>query len=147
MRVLAPITLAAALTFTLTGCFGNPVENLVEGAIEQQTGVDVDVNSDGSGASLPADWPSDVPTPAGTVVASFGVDGTYSATIEMADAAAAQAGLDALLAAGYESQSQADLGGMKMNVLTNGTWGVTYSWGEDGDGNTVLNMAVTPAPQ
>ncbi|NYF08928.1 hypothetical protein HDC94_000084 [Leifsonia sp. AK011] len=142
MRILAPLTLAAALALTLSGCFGNPVENLVEGAIEQQTGVDVDVSADGSGASLPTGWPSEVPTPEGKILASFGIDGNYSATIELANDAAGQAGLDALVAAGYTTQSEADFGGMKAFVVGNETWTVSYSWGDDGNGSTVLNMGV-----
>ncbi len=144
MRIVAPLALATVLTLSLTGCFANPVESIVEQVVEDQTGVDVDVNADGSGASLPEAWPTEVPVPDGTVLASFAAGDTYSATIELADDNSGQAGLDALIAAGFVVETEADFGGMKSYVLFGNGWGVTYSWGDDGEGAPVLNMGVTP---
>ncbi|MBX9718430.1 MAG: hypothetical protein K2X36_06260, partial [Microbacteriaceae bacterium] len=78
MRRTAPAiaVLSMGVALTLSGCFANPLEQLTEGIveggveqiIEDQTGVDVDV--DGSGASLPDSWTADVPTVQGDVVFS-----------------------------------------------------------------------------
>ncbi len=144
MRIVAPLALATVLTLSLTGCFANPVESIVEQVIEAQTGVEVDVTADGTGASLPGGWPTEVPVPAGNIVASFAIDGNYSATIELPDDNAGQAGLDALISAGFAVETEADFGGLKSYVLTGTGWTVTYAWGDDGNGNSVLNMGATP---
>ena len=134
-RTVTPLALAAALALTLTGCFGNPLESLAEGAIENivedQTGVDIDVDGGsgvGSGASLPDDWPTDVPTPDGTIISSMAIDKTFTTSIQVADEAAAQAGLDALLNAGFVSESTADMGALKINSLGDDTRVIGYSW-------------------
>ncbi len=152
MRIAAPIALSAVLALGLTGCFANPLdqltEGIVEGIVEGASGVDVDVSGDGTGASLPSGWPAEVAVPPGKIVASFGINGTYSATIEIADAAAGQAGLDALVAAGFEVTSESDFGGgFKSYTLANSNYGVTYAWGEDGSGFTVLNIGASPISQ
>lgn len=143
MRSLAVIATAGVLALSLSGCFGNPVENLVEGVIEDQTGIDVDVNSDGSGASLPEGWPAEVPTPAGTILSSFTADDVYSATISVADEAAALAGLEAVKAAGFTVDAENDLGELKSAVLNNGTLGVTYAILND-SGAITVTIGVAP---
>ena len=152
MRVVVPLALSAVLALGLSGCFSNPLdqlnEGIVEGVVEGATGVDVDVSGDGTGASLPAGWPAEVAVPPGKIVASFGLDGTYSATIEIADADAGQAGLDALVASGFEVTSESDFGGgFKSYTLANATYGVAYAWGDDGSGFTVLNISVSSTNQ
>jgi hypothetical protein len=144
MRIVAPLALATVLALSLTGCFANPVEGIVEQVIEDQTGVDVDVNSDGSGASLPAGWPAEVPVPDGTILASFAAGDVYSATIQLADEAAGEAGLDALINAGFAVETEADFGGLKSYVLFADSLAVTYAWGDDGEGTFTLNMSVAP---
>jgi hypothetical protein len=144
MRIVAPLALATVLALSLTGCFANPVEGIVEQVIEDQTGVDVDVDADGTGASLPEGWPAEVPVPAGTIVASFASGGTYSVTIQLADENAGQAGLDALISAGFAVETEADFGGLKSYVLFADALAVTYAWGSDDNGTSTLNMAVTP---
>ncbi len=65
--VLASVALGALL---LTGCAGNPIEDLVgqgvKDAIEGATGVEVDT----SGESVPADFPASVPLIDGKVTGS-----------------------------------------------------------------------------
>jgi hypothetical protein len=148
-RTLAPVALAAVLTFTLTGCFSNPLEGLLEGGIENiiedQTGVDIDVDGSGNGASLPDSWPSDVPVPDGKIVSSMAIDGTFSASIQVSDDAAAQAGLDALLDAGFESESEMDMGELKIFGLFDATTGISYSWITDEEaGEVFVTMTVSP---
>jgi len=57
-RRLATLAAAALLAASLTGC------SVIEGIIEQQTGADVEIG----GASVPADFPADVPLAEGQVV-------------------------------------------------------------------------------
>jgi hypothetical protein len=60
------IVLALAITPALAGCFGNPIEQIVEGA----TGGDVSL----PGASIPDDFPkADVPLYDGEVVLGMGI--------------------------------------------------------------------------
>lgn len=150
-RTVAPLVLAAALAVSLSGCFGNPLENLAEGAIEniveEQTGVDVDVDGggSGSGATLPDGWPSDVAVPDGTISSALAVDETFQVTILVADEAAAEAGLDALLASGFESESAADMGPLKINVMGDADRVVSYSWTIDEEtSEVVVSVSVSP---
>jgi hypothetical protein len=136
----------------LTGCFANPLdqltegisEGIVEGVVEGATGVDVDVSGDGTSASLPSDWPTEVPTPNGKIIASFSVNNSYSATIDVGDDAAAAAGVEAIAASGFEITSETDLGGFKVYGLENAEWSVNYSWGADEAGATFVNLTVSP---
>lgn len=118
VRRLGGLLLAGGVVVGLTAC-ANPLESAVEGlieggvenAVEGATGVDVDVDSgSGSGASLPADWPSDVPIAEGRIVSALAIDGIYSVSIETTDAAAAEAGLQALLDAGFTTIAEQDYG-------------------------------------
>lgn len=116
VRRLGGLLLAGGLVVGLSAC-ANPLEAAVEGlieggvenAVEGATGVDIDVDS-GSGASLPADWPSDVPVAEGRIISALAIDGIYSVSIETTDAAAAEAGLQALLDAGFTTIAEQDYG-------------------------------------
>jgi len=152
MRIAAPIALCAVLALGLTGCFTNPLdqitegisEGLVEGVVEGATGVDVDVSGDGTSASLPSDWPAEVPAPSGKIIASFSVNNSYSATIDVGDDATAAAGVEAIAASGFEITSETDLGGLKIYGLENAQWIVNYSWGAEEAGATFVNLTVSP---
>lgn len=84
-RTTATLAIALAATLTLSGCFGNPIENLVKegvnGAIKQATGADVDLG----GQEIPADFPSQIPIVDGTVefAASVTVDGRKVWTVRL----------------------------------------------------------------
>jgi|GEM_PF-987752 len=152
LKSATAIAIAAGLTVSLSGCFGNPlesftdnlVENTVENAIEGATGVDVDVDGDGSGGSLPKSWPAEVPAPDGKVVFSLGVDGGYSATIQVDSDAAAEAGYEKLLSNGFEMISEISLGGEGvMYGLESDSWNVQYSWGTNEEDGTLVNMILT----
>ena len=156
MRRTAPAiaALAAGLALALTGCFANPLdqltEGLVEGGVEQiiedQTGVDVDI--DGTGASLPADWPADVPTVDGEVVFSASANGAYNAAITVASAADAERAFTDMTDAGYTEISALDLGeGALTRVYENGTWSVSIIVGVNDDGTAVVQYTIAPASQ
>lgn len=146
--------LALALALTLSGCFANPLdqltEGLVEGGVEQiiedQTGVDVDV--DGTGASLPADWPADVPTPDGEVVLSAAADGTFSAILTVANIGVAEGAFAEMLATGYTEISTLDLGqGGVTRIYENGTWNVAILAAQNDDGTATMQYTVAPVSQ
>src|SRR5690606_10825634 len=74
-RAAMAIALAGVTASLLTGCFANPVEELVnrsvEGAIEEATGGDVNLSG-----QLPADFPAEVPVVEGKIGLSAGAGGT-----------------------------------------------------------------------
>ena len=132
---------AAALTLTLTGC-GNIAENAVERAVEgalSSEGVDVNLD-DGSvkiesseGAAefqvtdqLPADWPSDIPTPEGYTLQSVTSSDTKAEKAMQTTwigPANDQAGIDAYraaLTAGGWTEGEGAMSGGGMFTVTKG---------------------------
>lgn len=153
--VPAVAALALGIALTLTGCFANPLdqltEGLVEGGVEQiiedQTGVDVDVDGLG-GASLPADWPADVPTPDGEIVLASSAGGVYSVIINVANADAVQSAFDEMLLAGFAEISTLDLGeGAVTRVYENTSWNVGVLGAVNDDGTATMQYTVTPITQ
>lgn len=73
-RVAVALATAAASALLFTGCFANPVEDLVdqgvEDAIEGATGGEVEL-----GGELPADFPPSIPLIEGTVTVAAGSGG------------------------------------------------------------------------
>lgn len=147
MRTAAIIVTATALTLGLTGCFGNPVESIVEQVVEDQTGVDVSAGGEDGLASLPESWPAEVPVPDGKILLALGSSGSYSATIELGSLEAAEAGLERYTSSGFEITSEADFGGLKSYQLVGSGFDVNYSFGADSDGVYVANLAVIPQNQ
>jgi len=156
MRRTAPAVavLGLGLALTLSGCFANPLEQLtnglVEGGVEQiiedQTGVDV--NIDGSGASLPDNWPADVPTVDGQVIFSASADSTFSAAITVADAAAAQNAFTLLIDAGFTESAFFDLGdGTSSKAFENGTYNVGVITAVNEDGTATVQYTIVPLTQ
>lgn len=145
MRVARPLFIltASALTLSLTGCFGNPVESFVEGVVESQTGIDVETSTDGGSADLPKDWPG-LPVPAGTVTSSFAVDGTFSITVTADSEDGIERVISDLMSQGYEETARADFGGLKTVVLAGPEWTTSFSWVPDEEtGKFHLNYSVT----
>lgn len=149
---IAALSLGVALT--LSGCFANPLEQLtdglVEGGVEQiiedQTGVDVDI--DGTGASLPDSWPADVPTVQGEVVFSAAANDTYTAAITVASLADAQQAFTDLLDAGYTQVSEIQLGdGAETRAFENGTWNVAVIIAENAEGTGQVQYTIAPVSQ
>lgn len=153
--VPAVAALGVGLALTLTGCFGNPLEQLTEGIveggveqiIEDQTGVDVDLGN-GTGASLPADWPAEVPTPDGDIVLSSSAGGVYSVIINVASFDDVQRAFDEMLLAGYAEISTLDLGeGAITRIYENTTWNVGILGAQNDDGTATMQYTVTPVSQ
>ena len=144
-RYTAPIALAIALAMTpaLSGCFGNPVESIIEGA----TGGEVDLG----GTSLPADFPTDqVPMIDGDIIyggsIGSGAEKVFNVTIRVSDGAALQQIKDELEGAGFVSQAdmgEATSGGTY--IASSDAWGVLVVVSEDGSNGWVANYTVTSA--
>ncbi|HET8778900.1 MAG TPA: hypothetical protein VFM66_02415 [Agromyces sp.] len=141
-RAATAVAIAAISATLLTGCFGNPVEDLVnrgvEDAIEGATGGDVSL-----GGELPADFPTSVPLIDGTIGVAAGTGGadgwvvviTSSASDPVADAAAALEG------AGFTEDTTVSGAGMGAKVYSNAEYLVLVA----GEGETV-SYTVTPKP-
>lgn len=141
--------LGLGLSFTLSGCFANPLEGITEGIIEggveqiieDQTGVDVNAN----GGSLPDGWPTDVPVPPGDIIFSAATQGTFSATITVASPSLAEDAYQDLLANGYTETTVLDLGnGSKSLVAENATSTVNVLIAANEDGTATAQVTVTP---
>ncbi|WP_111719299.1 hypothetical protein [Homoserinimonas sp. OAct 916] len=72
LKTTTAAIIAATLAFTLTACFGNPLEKIASGSVgkivEQATGGQLEVGSEGS---MPKDFPAEVPLVSTDVVTSF----------------------------------------------------------------------------
>ena len=146
-RVTVPLALVLALAITpaLAGCFGNPIEQIVEGA----TGGDVSL----PGKSVPDDFPkADVPLIDGEVVLGAGIgnaDGkVWNITIKVGGLDAADQIKSQLEGAGFTA-SQAGNGGITDQGATlayeNGTYNVLVVVTKDADNGFVANYTVAQA--
>jgi len=142
-RVTVPLALVLALVITpmLAGCFGNPIEQLVEGA----TGGDVSL----PGQSVPDDFPSDVPLVDGEVVFGLGVgndDGkAWNVTIKVSGLDTADQIKSQLEGAGFTA-NEAGIGGATDEgatlVYDNGTYNVLVVVGKDSDNGFIASYTV-----
>jgi len=151
--VPAIAALGVGLALTVSGCFANPLEqlteNLVEGGIEQivedQTGVNIDVDSTGTGASLPDNWPADVPTVDGNVQFSVATEGIFSATIEATSFADAEGAYTAMLDAGYTQVAEFQVvDDASSRTFENGTWNVNILVAANADGTGQVQYTIIP---
>lgn len=146
-RITVPIAIIVALAVTpaLSGCFGNPIESIIEGA----TGGNVDLG----GKSVPDGYPtSEVPLISGEIVFGAAVgndtDGkVFNVTVKVADGSALDAIKSQLEAVGFTAQ--ADLGGSTADggtyIASTDKWGVLVVVSKDGDNGFVANYTVTSA--
>lgn len=145
-RFTVPIAIALALVITpaLSGCFGNPLESIIEGA----TGGDVDLG----GTSLPDGYPaSEVPLLNGDIVFGGSIGNeegrVFNVTIKVAGAGAIDEIKAQLEGAGFVSQgefsgSTAEGGSF---IGTTDKWGVLVVVAQEGDSGFVANYTVTSA--
>ena len=102
----------------------------------------VDVN--GTGASLPASWPAEVPTPDGQILFSAAAGDVFSVTMTVASTEAAEAGYQALLSRGFTETGMFDLGeGTKSYTASNDTYAVSYLFGPSDDGTSTVQISVS----
>jgi hypothetical protein len=142
-RLTIPLALVLALAITpsLAGCFGNPIEQIVEGA----TGGDVSL----PGKSVPDDFPKDVPLVDGEVLFGLGIgnaDGkAWNVTIKVSGLDAADQIKSQLEGAGFTA-NEAGVGGTTDQgaglVYDNGTYNVLVVVTKDADNGFVANYTV-----
>ena len=142
-RVTAPIAIALALVIApaLSGCMGNPIENIIEGA----TGGDVEL----PGTSLPEGFPTEVPLIEGEVVfgGAFGDGGSkvFNVTVKVDGLDAFDEIKEQLEGAGFISAGDGSAGQGGTGVFTNDNWGVAVVVTDDGNGGFLANYTVTDA--
>ncbi|MFD4420816.1 hypothetical protein ACFWN7_04830 [Agromyces sp. NPDC058484] len=141
-RAATVVAIAGLSVALLTGCIGNPVEDLVsqgvEDAVEGATGGEVNVDGE-----LPEGFPASVPLVDGDVSFSAGAGGvegwvviiTSSASDPVAEAATELEG------AGFTEDTTVAGGGVGAKVYSNAEYLVLLA----GDGSTVT-YTVTPQP-
>lgn len=142
LTVPVAIVLALAITPALSGCFGNPLEQIIEGA----TGGDVDLG----GNSVPEGFPAEVPLIQGEILfgGSIGNDEgrIWNVTIKVAGAAALDEIVAQLEGAGFTASAEG-FGGSSEDggtaILENATYGVLVVVSKDGDNGFVANYTVT----
>lgn len=135
------IVLALAITPALSGCFGNPIEQIVEGA----TGGDVSL----PGAGVPEDFPNDVPLIDGEVIFGIGIGDDkargWNVTVKVSGVDAADTIKQQLEGAGFTA-SDASLGGVTEDGATliyeNGTYTVLVVVSKDSDNGFVASYTV-----
>ncbi|MCD2442677.1 hypothetical protein LQ757_10375 [Agromyces sp. SYSU K20354] len=141
-RAAAAAALAALTSALLTGCFSNPVEDLVnqgvEDAVEGATGGDVSL-----GGELPAGFPESIPLIEGEVGFSAGTGGEEGWIVVINSTAAdpmAEA-VSALEGAGFTKNTELSGGGGGAVVYSDGEHVVLLA----SEGETVT-YTVTPQP-
>lgn len=148
-RIASLLVVSAVATATLAGCgviqdrvddaVGNAVEEGVERAIEGGSGGDVDLNFDGDGASLPNNFPGDVPQPNGTIQASIGAGDGFVVSFQTSESGAA----DFLGEfSSWTEDGQVDLGDAKAYTYSNDRYTVGIMVSPNGD-QTSVNYTVT----
>jgi hypothetical protein len=135
------IVLALGIAPALSGCFGNPLE----GIVEQVTGGQVDLG----GTEIPEGFPSEVPLVSGDVQFAIAVgegEGRgYNVTILVGPESPLDGVQSALTDAGFEIQLQGSgAGGEGTVIFTGDTWVGGVIVAKSGDGYTV-NYTVAPA--
>lgn len=146
-RFAAPVAIALALVMApaLTGCFGNPIESIIEGA----TGGNVDLG----GTTLPSDYPTaEVPLIDGEIINAGAIGNDqgkiFNVTIRVADVSAFDTIKAELEAAGFVSPAESSAtseGGTYLGSTD--AWGVVVIVSQDGSNGWVANYTVTSTQQ
>ncbi|WP_440711218.1 hypothetical protein [Herbiconiux sp. YIM B11900] len=145
LSLVLAVSLAALLGPALTGCVGNPVESVVEGAVEQAGGGDVDLNSDGG---LPDGFPAEVPLYDGEVVSGLSAGtvadgGGWTVTVKVNDVEADFKAInDQLVAAGFESSFSGFADGAGSGAYSNANFSVLVAVTDDGSGQKTATYIV-----
>ena len=147
-----------ALTLSATAC-SNPVEKVIEKALEEQTGGDVDISTGQDGITVdteagsfqaggavakPDDFPDEVPFPDDAKLASaLSADGTFLLMFSEIDKAAVEQLEAALVASGYEKQYSYQQANGASVGYEGANWAVNLLW-EDASSGTRLTYTVNP---
>ncbi|MFC6355011.1 hypothetical protein [Luethyella okanaganae] len=132
-RVTIPLAIVAALAVTpvLAGCLGNPVEGIINGAVEKATGGDVSL-----GGKLPDGWPSEVPVIEGDILFGAGssASGSEGWVVTIASKAAdpLEDAKAKLIAAGFTEDANVANGQAGLVAVKNDNYGVLVAGSKDG---------------
>lgn len=148
--VSAALAIAVLLSLGLSGCFANPVEQLVQNGVEDvvegATGTDVDL---GGAGSLPDGFPEDaVPVIDGEIVygGGVGVEGgqAWAVMVKVTDRDAAYAEVKQLLTdAGFTTSMESNAEGGAFALFSSDAYAVQVTVGESGADGVVAQYAVT----
>ena len=140
LTAVIALAVAVVLAPLLSGCFGNPLESVIEGA----TGGEVDLG----GASVPDGFPREVPLYDGEI--TYGVslgsepDTIYNVTMRVPDVSALDSAAKQLEDAGFTIQMQGPATADGGTVIADSdAFGVLLVVAKDGDG-FVANYSVSP---
>lgn len=142
--------LGLSLATLTSGCgvAEQAVQEAGEKIVEDQTGVDVDVNQQGN--ALPDTWPKEVPVVKGDISNSGSLSNeqgtTWTAQVKVSDA---NKGYDEakqkLLDVGFTSTLESDLGGMMVGTFTSDAYDVSLTTISDGTGDFVAYLVTSKA--
>ena len=139
----AATMLLAGCSNPLEGAANNLLESGIEKAVEGTSGAEVDLNFDGSGASLPKDWPSDIAVPDGTIMMSISQDGGQVVQISVKGPEALDEMTANLEGAGFSETDSGDLSIMSLHIFERDDLAATASL-IDLDGEYVLQVSISP---
>jgi hypothetical protein len=147
--------MAVGMTPLLAGCF-NPLqaavdqvaEDAAQNAAEDIFGGDVDLNLDGEGASMPDDWPGEIPVIPGTIESSMrlgsGDSLSWSVTITVDNEAEAWAAIKSDFdGAGFVTDFESVDSDGSMGSFSNGTYSAIVSVTDDGSGGLSATYIVS----
>ena len=124
------------------------VQDAVQGALEDATGVDVNLD----GNTLPDGFPAEVPTISGDIKVSgslgVGADKVWTVSIAVADLTAGfEDAKNKLVDAGFTSDFDASADGASTGIFTNATYTAIVTATKDGTNNTVTYVVSGKAAQ
>ena len=126
------------------------VQDAVENAVKDATGVDVDVNIDGT--SLPEGFPAEITTVSGDIKTSgalgVGAERVWTVSVVVADLATGfEEATSKLVAAGFTSSFDAAADGAYTGIFSNASYTVMVTGVNDGTDNTVTYVVSSQAAQ
>ncbi|CAB4909840.1 MAG: hypothetical protein F2808_07260 [Actinobacteria bacterium] len=152
-RKIMMLALAGALTVggvpVLTACSPQQaLQGAVENAIEDATGVDVNVD----GGTMPEGFPAEVPVISGEITSSgslgTGADRAWSVVVKVSDPTTSyEDAKGKLLAAGFNADFDATADGASTGMFSNAQYSVvvaTTGTGSDNNVSYVVTQVVTP---
>ncbi|WP_084106151.1 hypothetical protein [Demequina sp. NBRC 110056] len=138
--MLAGAVALAGCSNPLDGLAEEGLERVVEEAVEGEGELDINLGGD---ATLPSTWPSDLPEPPGSLMASFGVEGGGTATFEVPSEDEVIAYVAEVEAAGFTPETEASTG-LEIVVLQSDAWLVSIGWIAE-EGAVVGTVTYAPA--
>jgi hypothetical protein len=143
-RIAAPLVIALAVVLapTLTGCslIQSQTEGLVEGALEEATGTDVDLPS----TELPEGFPEDVPLIEGEVAFGVALGNGYNVSVRVDGPEAIDDITAQLEEAGFEAQVGGTTGEGATQSYSNADYTVLVVITKEDETSYLANYTVAP---